>query len=203
MCDIRWLTLDVPLTIYSCWHNLYLHSWHPFRRAAVVKYFTQSSLKNEHGRDHTIIATPLHALTLNSCHFLIIYGDLGEQQHRVCLIDKNPKKPFVDKKGRTDNQLGVQRYLALDGDENILELDRYNRRVLLLSPSLEFKRELLSSKKQKGLYNSCLVANIRFLEGCLDSKQCRLLVADNDNKCGNGKSIDGQTSTKWDDWFRP
>lgn len=65
--------------------------------------------------------------------------------------------------------MDVPGYLAVDGDENILVVDRNNMRVLLLSPELEFNRELVYFKIH-GLREPWRV--------CLDSKHGRLLVAD-------------------------
>lgn len=131
------------------------------------------------------IKHPWHAIKLRSGHFVVSHGDVGDQHHRVCVIDTNGNliKAFGDKKGWTNSRMDVPCYLAVDGDENILVVDKNNRRVLLLSPSLQFKRELLHCKKHQ-LRDPWRV--------CLDSKQGRLLLADNELKSGKGKLIDGQ-----------
>jgi len=58
--------------------------------------------------------------------------------HRVCLVDTSGRiiQCYRGAKGSGVGQLNIPGHLAVDGHGNVLVIDRYNRRVALLSPSL-------------------------------------------------------------------
>ena len=76
-------------------------------------------------------------------------------EHRVCIIDGNRDvlKSFGHAKGYGRSRLNSPVHLTIDKESQVIVADRRNRRVLLLSPDLEFRRELIT-EKQGFLYPS-------------------------------------------------
>lgn len=113
----------------------------------------------------------MHAIKLPNGHFVVSHGDFRDDNHRVCMVDTGGKvvKSFGAKSGSNDRQMNVPAHLAVDGDGSIMVADRSNGRVLLLSPNLNFKREILSKDKH-GIKSPFRIH--------LDESNGRLLVAD-------------------------
>lgn len=117
------------------------------------------------------IVHPSHVLKLTSGQFVVSYGDTGDPDHRVCLLDESGQivRSFAEGKGMVIEGMDVPSYIAADCKGSILVLDRNNRRVLLFSLSLGFKGELLSA--DEGLQDSHRMY--------FDSSTGQLFVADN------------------------
>lgn len=184
MKKVKWIVAD------DCGHNISVTPEStvilPLLQKNLLQEFTADGklLRQIYIADELGITNLSHAIRLQSGHFVVSHGDYFEEQHRVCVIDRdgNLKKAFGEGRGCSNMQLDVPGHLAVDGNKNILVVDRNNKRVLLLSPELEFTRELLCFKKH-GLRGPWRV--------CLDSKHSRLLVADNKPK-GKAKYVDGR-----------
>ena len=103
--------------------------------------------------------------------YIVSYGDRGDPDHRVCVIDLkgNIKYNFGGKKGSNNYQLNVPVHMAAYFDGRMLVADKDNRRLVLLSPELKFLKSLFSSSEYLRLPNRV----------CLDEKHKRLFVADN------------------------
>lgn len=92
---------------------------------------------------------PWHAIKLNSGHFVVCHRDHSNDLHRVFIVDAdgNLKKCFGGKRGSSVGQMSLAAYLAVNESGFMMVADPDNRRVLLLDPDLEFKREIIFVKK--------------------------------------------------------
>ena len=97
--------------------------------------------------------------------------------HRVCRMTAGGRQMVHShggQRGSDTGQYNVPRHLAVDNNESVFVLDLINRRVTLLSPTLEQERQIVSRDQLKWqparLY--------------LDTKRRFLYVADNEWKDG-------------------
>ena len=141
-----------------------------FETSALREYSPQGTLLHEIKLCSTIVH-PLHAIKLDNGHFVVSHGTFRDDVNRVCMVDDAGRvtKSFGNRKGYSSQQLDVATCLATDENGNILVLDRNNQRVLLLSPKLEFRQELLT--KVNGLRRPVAMH--------LDWKSNKLYIADN------------------------
>jgi len=92
-----------------------------------------------------------HTIQLSSGEFLVCHGKPNDPVHRVCLIDSDGHtvKSFGGPKGSGSQQMNVPVQLAVDRNGFVFVADLNNDRVLLLSPTLTFGREVLSGDQLK------------------------------------------------------
>ena len=129
------------------------------------------------------IVNPWHAIQLSNGQFVVCHGDETDPVNRVCIVDTNGHvtQSYGGPRGSaTVGQLNVPCHLAVDKDEFIFVADYNNRRVLLLSPTLSFVREIVSRDQLKW-------DPVRLF---LDVDRRRLYVADNELK--DGKNTRGR-----------
>jgi len=97
---------------------------------------------------------PWHTIQSRSGRFIVCHG-YYRQINRVCMISANGRHNVLSHGGHQGPhicQYNVPRHLAVDGDnECIYVADTGNRRVTLLSPTLSYIRQVVSSDKLKGL----------------------------------------------------
>jgi len=98
---------------------------------------------------------PWHAVQTRSGQFIVCHGERGDAVHRVCMISAESADGIVHSHGgqpglHTD-QYYVPRHLAVDNDESVFVVDKYNRGVTLLSPTLDYVREVMSTDQLKWL----------------------------------------------------
>jgi len=119
------------------------------------------------------VVSPWHSVQLSSGEFIVCHGKSGDPLHRVCLIssDGHVVKSFGGPKGSSSQEMNVPIRLAVDKNEFVFVAD-FNRRVLLLSPSLTFVRQVVSPEQLSGWP----------LSVHLDVDRQRLHVADNQYK---------------------
>jgi len=120
---------------------------------------------------------PLHATQTRSGQFIVCHG---RPVHSVCMISADGRhivNSHGGQRGSDTDQYNVPHHLAVDDNESVFVADRGNRRVTLLSPTLEYVRQAVSRDQLKGepwhLY--------------LDTRQRLLYVAVNER--GKGKVI--------------
>lgn len=108
-----------------------------------------------------------HAVKLTSGYYLVSYGKPGG----LCIVDNEGKMMICHE--NYYRELGytgiVPVKLALDKAGSVFVVDANGGRVFLLSPTLEFQREVLSAKHR--------LQNPRRI--LLDESNCRLLVGEN------------------------
>jgi len=119
-----------------------------------------------------------HAIQTRSGQFIVSHGGLSNPVHRVCMISADGchiVHSHGGQRGSDTDQCNVPVHLAVDDNEFVFVADRFNRRVTLLSPTLEYVRQVVSHDQLKGepwyLY--------------LDTQQRLLYVADNNPGTGS------------------
>ena len=83
---------------------------------------------------------------------LLCHGDVGDAVHRVCKISADGchiVHTYGDERGSEIGQFNVPSRLALDNNEFVLVADRDNSRVAVLSPTLKYIRQIVSSDNLK------------------------------------------------------
>jgi len=113
-------------------------------------------------RDITLpedVITPWHATQLTSGQFVVCHGDPGNLVHRVCIVSENGTtivKSHGGQQGSGVGQFRMPRHLAVDTNEFVFVADDHNRRVTLLSPTLNHVRHVVSQDQVKwGLGHLC------------------------------------------------
>ena len=131
------------------------------------------------------VVNPRHTIQSRSGQFIVCHGAVNDPIHRVCMISADGHHIVHSHGGQRGS--GIDQYygpshLAVDNDERVYVVDVNNRRVTLLSPTLSYIRQVVSSNQLKWepyrLY--------------LDVQGRRLYVADNewkDNKFIAGRVV--------------
>jgi len=118
------------------------------------------------------VTKPWHAIQLTSGQFIVCHGGRVNPVHRVCKISSDGRhvvQSHGGQPGSDTRQYNEPVYLAVDDNEFVFVVDYCNRRVTLLSPTLEYVRQVVSRDQLKW----------RPLTQCLDVQRRRLYVADN------------------------
>jgi len=121
------------------------------------------------------VVNPWHAIELTSGQFIVCHGGLVDAVQRVRKITADGRHIVHSHGGQPGSDTGqydVPRHLAVDNNEFVFVADCNNRRVTLLSPTLHYIRQVVSSGQLNG-YVSRLY---------LDVQRRRLYAADNDMK---------------------
>ena len=99
------------------------------------------------------VIRPRHAIQTRSGQFIVCHGDGGDPVHRVCMINVDGRHivhSHGGQPGSDTDQYDVPSRLAVDDNESVFVADRFNRRVTLLSPTLEYVRQVVSPDQLKG-----------------------------------------------------
>jgi len=113
----------------------------------IVQTFRELTLPDD-------VIHPWHALQLTSAsgQFIVCHGGGGDAVNRVCTISADGQEIVRTHGGQPGSETGqydVPRHLAVDDNEFVFVADSYNRRVTLLSPTLDFVRHVVSRDKLK------------------------------------------------------
>ena len=97
------------------------------------------------------VVSPFHAVKLSSGQFVVCHGRFFDPVQRVCLVSSDGQvvKSFGGAKGTGSQQMYTPVHIAVDRNGFVFVADLNNRRVLLLSPSLSFVREVVSHEQLK------------------------------------------------------
>jgi len=123
------------------------------------------------------VITPWHAIQTRSGQFIVCHGGRGDPVHRVCMISADGRHivhSHGGQPGSGTDQYSWPAHLAVDDNESVFVVDRDNRRVTLLSPTLEYVGQVVSRDQLKG-GPWCLY---------LDTRQRLLYVAGNEYEKG-------------------
>jgi len=99
------------------------------------------------------VIRPLHAIQTRSGQFIVCHGGAADPVHRVCMISADGRQivhSHGGQPGSGTDQYVVPVHLAVDDNEFVFVADRLNRRVTLLSPTLEYVRQVASRDQLKG-----------------------------------------------------
>jgi len=122
---------------------------------------------------------PRHAIQTRSGQFILCHGGIALHVpvHRVCMISADGRHIVHSHGGQQGSDTGQYNgpvHLAVDDNESVFVADQINRRVTLLSPTLEYVRQVVSFDQLRGkpwyLY--------------LDTRQRLLYVAGNEGEKG-------------------
>jgi len=118
---------------------------------------------------------PYHAIQTRSGQFIVCYGDRDDPVHRVCMMSDDGRHivhSYGGQRGSDTDQSGWLVHLAFDDNEFVFVADFINRRVTLLSPTLEYVRQVVL-----GLHDQLKCRPFRL---CLDRQRKQLFVAENE-----------------------
>ena len=117
-------------------------------------------------------------IQLTSGQYLVCHGNEGDYLNRVCVLSDDCSEivhVHGGQRGRDVGQLSLPTRLAVDDDNDcVYVVDVLNRRVKLLSPTLNYIRDAVSRDSLKW-YPGRLA---------LDTQRRRLFVADNESEWG-------------------
>jgi len=123
------------------------------------------------------VINPFLAIQLTSGQFMVCHGNLDDPVHRVCMISSDGRQivhSHGGQPGSDTDQCNVPFHVALDSHNFVFAADQNNLRVKLLSPTLDYVRDVVTSDsfkwKPRRLY--------------VDAVRCRLYVVDNEWKDG-------------------
>jgi len=121
------------------------------------------------------VINPWHAIQTRNGEFIVCHCSTGDAVHRVCKISADGRHIIKSHGGQRGSDIGQYdwpRYLAVDNNEFVFVVDAYNERVTLLSPTLDYIRQVVSRGDLKGNPVSL----------CLDIHRRRLYVADSERE---------------------
>jgi len=146
----RWAVNDTPRGLsVNAVHNVLV-------TCPLVRKIKEFSSHGDLLRELTLpddVICPWHAIQTRSGQFIVCHGDLDDPVHRVCMISADGCHIVHSHGGQpgshTDQCNGPHR-LAVDDNECVFVADYYNRRVTLLSPTLEYVRQVVLCDLLKG-----------------------------------------------------
>jgi len=128
------------------------------------------------------VINPWHAIQTSNGEFIVCHGWSIDAVHPVCKISADGRDVIKSHGGQRGSDIGqyVLPYrLAVDNNEFVFVADLGNRRVTLLSPTLDYVRQVVSPDDLKGVPNRLY----------LDIHRRRLYVADTDSVFGAGRVV--------------
>ena len=143
----------------------------------IKEFSSHGALLREMTLPHDVI-TPWHAIQLTTGQCVVCHGSRvgGDAVHRVCVTSADCTHIVHSHGGQPGSDTGqcnVPCHLAVDDDnEFVFVVDALNRRVTLLSPTLNYMRQVVSRDKLKWWPHRLH----------LDVQRRRLYVADNEYK---------------------
>jgi len=170
----RWAVNDTPrgLSVNAA-HNVLV-------TCDIVTKIKEFSSRGDLLRELTLpddVIWPRHAIQTRSGQFIVCHGYFGDPVHRVCMISADGRHivhSHGGQPGSDTDQYGVPIHLAVDDNEFVFVADLDNRRVTLLSPTLEYVSQVVSRDQLKGQPWSLY----------LDTRQRLLHVAVNEREKG-------------------
>jgi len=140
----QWPVNDVPRGIsVNAAHNLLVTC----RKVRKIKEFSS------HGdllRELTLpddVTSPHHTIQTHNGEFIVCHGRFDEPVNRVCKISADGRHVIKSHGGQRGPDIGqyiVPGFLAVDDNEFVFVVDVGNRRVTLLSPTLDYVRQVVS-----------------------------------------------------------
>ena len=147
----QWPVSDEP-------HGLSVNAAHNVLVACrLVGKIKEFSPRGDLLRDVTLpddVVNLFHAIQLTSGQFIVCHGSFlrGDPVHRVCTVSANGHeivRSHGGQRGPDTGQCNGPTYLAVDNNEFVFVADEWNRRVTLLSPTLNYIRQVVSRDQVK------------------------------------------------------
>ena len=97
------------------------------------------------------VVSPWHLGPLSNGEFIVCHGRTPDQLHRVCLVgsDEQVVKSYSGPKGSGSQYVNKPVHLAVDRNGFVFVADHNNQRVVLLSPALNYVREVVTREQLK------------------------------------------------------
>jgi len=170
----QWPVNDQPHCLsVNAVHNL-LVTCHVARK--IKEFTTDGHIVRTVGLPGDVTA-PWHTVQSRSGQFIVCHGGSGDAVNRVCMISADGCDIVHSHGGQPGSDTGqyyVPVHLAVDNDEFVFVVHEFNRRVTLLSPTLHYIHQVVSSDQLKWWP----------LRVYLDTHKRCLYVADNEVKDG-------------------
>jgi len=119
------------------------------------------------------VSHPWHAIQTRRGQFIVCHGDPGDPVNRVCMLSDDGchiVHPHGGQPGSDTGQYDGPVHLAVVDNAFVFVADVNNRRVTLLSPTLEYVRQVVSRDQLKGWPHRLY----------LDAQRRQLYVTDNE-----------------------
>jgi len=123
------------------------------------------------------LTNPWHSIQLTSGQYVVCHGEVNDAMHRVCVVSADGRHTVHTHGGQPGTDIGQYdgpAHLAVDNNESVFVADLNNQRVTLLSPTLNYIRQVVSRDKLKWKPGHLH----------LDVQRRRLYVTDNEFKDG-------------------
>jgi len=124
------------------------------------------------------VIKPWHTIQTRSGQFIVCHGDINDPVNHVCVMSADGRHIVHSHGGQPGSDTGQYNepwHLAVDDNEFVFVADYGNRRVTLLSPTLQYVRQVVSRDQLKW----------EPMRLCLDTERRLLYVAENECKDGN------------------
>jgi len=98
------------------------------------------------------VIRPWHAIQTRSGQFIVCHGERNDPVHGVCMISADGRHIVHSRGGQRcsdTDQCNVPVHLAVDDNESVFVADSDNCQVTLLSPTLEYVRQVVSRDQLK------------------------------------------------------
>jgi len=128
------------------------------------------------------VIRPWHAIQTHSDQFIVSHGVSSDPVNRVCMMSADGRHIVHSHGGQRGSDTGQYDWpwhLAVDDNEFVFVVDKYNRRVTLLSPTLQYVRQVVSPDQLKWEPDRL----------CLDTQRRLLYITDNDLDFKSCKSL--------------
>ena len=167
----EWAVNGVPRGIsVNKTHNLLVTCAHIVNK---IKEFTSSGCLLREIALPDDVVNPWHAIQSRSGQFIVCHGYDGNPINRVCIISADGRHivhSHGGQSGSDNGQYTIPRHLAVDDNESVFIADIGNRRVTLLSSTLEDVHQIVSPQQLKWCPYRLF----------LDVRRRRLYVTEND-----------------------
>jgi len=147
----RWAVNDKPQRLsVNAAHNVLV-------TCSLVRKIKEFSSHGDLLRELTLsddVINPWHAIQTRDGQLIVCHGSLGDAVHRVCKISADGRDIVQSHGGQPGSYTGqyyVPHLLAVDNNDFVFVVDFNNRRVTLLSPTLDYIRQVVSRDKLKWL----------------------------------------------------
>jgi len=137
----------------------------------IIVFSSHGELLRELTLPHEV-TNPFHAIETRSGQFIVCHGARDDPVHRVCMMSDDGRHIVHSRGGQPGSDTGhnMPRHVrvAVDDNEFVFVADYNNRRVTLLSPTLEYVRQVVLRDQLKW----------RLCRLCLNTQRRQLYVAE-------------------------
>ena len=147
----RWAVNDQPLSLsVNAAHNVIVTC--PI--VGIIKEFSSHGDLLRELKLLDDVIWPWHAIQTRSGRFIVYHGGFCDSAHRVCMMRADGRRLVHSHGGRRGSVCGQDdslNHLVVDDNEFVFVADQFKRRVTLLSPTLEYVRQVVSRDQLMGI----------------------------------------------------